>query len=77
MKAREQQYNDTEVRLRMVENAIVDMSGKFSLIEQKFESISQEFKEVRKEMLANFRWTIAAILATNTLPIILHAMKLI
>ncbi len=69
MKAREQQqkFISDEVRLRMVENGIMD--------------IKKEFTELKAEVKSNFRWTIGVVITSNIIPsalvILLHIVKVI
>jgi hypothetical protein len=74
MKAREEKYNDTEVRLRMVENAIIRFDTRFDTIDAKFEKLESKID-------SNFKWTLGVVMASNFLPfmlaLLLHSMKII
>ena len=74
MKSREEKYNDTEVRLRMVENAIIRFDARFDAIDSRFEKMESKID-------SNFKWLVTTVIASNILPsalvITLHILKII
>ena len=46
MKARDQQFTDHEVRLQMVENAVISIDKRFDQIDKRFDQIDKIFERI-------------------------------
>ncbi len=72
----QEMYNDTEVRLRMVENAIVDikeilrkMDAKFDKVDERFDKVDDRFDKVddrfnriESKIDSNFKWLLSIVI---------------
>jgi hypothetical protein len=77
-----EQYVNHEVRMQLVENAIIKMGDEFSSVGKRFNNLDDEMKDLRKEMRSDFKWLMGSILGLSAImigflgSIALHAAKL-
>jgi hypothetical protein len=76
MKARNEQYTDHEIRLRMVENAIIGIGERFEQVDKRFERLERNFERLESKMDSHHMWTVGLIIGGIFTPLILHAMHL-
>jgi hypothetical protein len=54
-------FYDHEVRLSIVENAIISIGKRFDLVDKRFEQVDKKFESLENKIDAHFKWIIGSI----------------